>query len=191
METIVKWRCCGCCPLHAETLRKDNPKKSLVNGNPLYKETPHTGQWFIQGDPLVNKRGIHLQREINYTRKPLIYGKPCKANALSNKGAHPRPSFFGESNVHLKISKTIEKHKKENIQKNTFRPMSAKWTWVWKLCCVLFGLLVFSVVLDSFCLDLFGCFGSFGFPGGFWRKLLPCMLKCAWKQLNKHAYGIR
>ena len=56
-------------------LRKDNPKKSLVNANPLYKEIPHTGGNNIQGEPLVNIRGNHLQREINYTRKSLIKGK--------------------------------------------------------------------------------------------------------------------
>jgi hypothetical protein len=27
--------------------------------------------------------------------------------------------------------------------------------------------LVFSMAFDSFCLDLFGCFGFFGFPDGF------------------------
>ena len=31
---------------------------------------------------------------------------------------------------------------------------------------VLFSFLVFSMVFDSFCLDLFGCFGIFGFPYG-------------------------
>ena len=90
-------------------LRKDNPKKSLVNGNPLYNKIPHTGKLFIQGEPLVNIRENHLQRDINYTRKPLIYGNPCKVNALFNKGAHPRPSLFEESSVHLKISKTTGK----------------------------------------------------------------------------------
>ena len=29
------------------------------------------------------------------------------------------------------------------------------------------GILVFSIVFDSCCLDLFGCFGFFGFPYGF------------------------
>ena len=67
-------------------------------------------------------------------------------NALFNKGAHPRPSLFGESNVHLKISKppgkpkkpkqpkrsrdklskTIETTNKQQKQNTTFRPMSAK-----------------------------------------------------------------
>ena len=98
-------------------LRKDNPKKSLVNGNHLYKEIPHTGKSFIQGEPLVIIRGNHLQREINYTRKPLIHGNSCKMNALFNKGAHPRPSLFEESSVHLKISKTIGKTKETKTTK--------------------------------------------------------------------------
>ena len=126
-------------------LRKDNPKKSLVNGDPLYKEIPHTGKSFIQGEPLVNTRGNHLQREINYTRKPLIHGNSCKVNALFNKGAHPRSSLFEKSSVHLKISKPSGKPKKPKKPKRsrqkllktigktkktktnqTFRPMSAK-----------------------------------------------------------------
>ena len=93
-------------------LRKDNPKKSLVNGNHLYKEIPHTGKSFIQGEPLVIIRGNHLQREINYTRKPLIYKNSCKVNASFNKGVHPRPNLFEESSVHLKISKPSGKPKK-------------------------------------------------------------------------------
>ena len=36
-----------------------------------------------------------------------MYGNSCKVNALFNKGAHPRPSLFEESNVHLEISKAI------------------------------------------------------------------------------------
>jgi len=103
-------------------LRKDNPKKSLVNGNPLYKEIPHTGKSFIQGEPLVNIRGNHLQREINYTRKSLIHGNSCKVNALFNKGAHPRPSLFEESSVPLEISKTIGK----TTTTKTNKTMSAK-----------------------------------------------------------------
>ena len=38
--------------------------------------------------------------------------------------------------------------------------------------------LVLSMVFDSCCLDLFGCFGFFGFPDGFdVFKLLHCMFK--------------
>ena len=58
-----------------------------------------------------------MQREITYIRKPLIYGNSCKANALFNKGAHPRPSLFEESIVHLKISKTIGKSKETKTTK--------------------------------------------------------------------------
>ena len=86
-----------------------------------------------------------MQRGINYTRKPLIYGNSCRVNALFNKGAHPRPSLFEESSVHLKVTKTIGKTKEtktpkevkattiknhrenqHNQKKQTFRPMSAK-----------------------------------------------------------------
>ena len=59
----------------------------------------------------MNIRGNHLKKEINYTRKPLIFGNLCKVNILFNKGAHPRPSLFEESSVHLNISKTIGKTK--------------------------------------------------------------------------------
>ena len=58
-----------------------------------------------------------MQREINYIRKPLIYGNSCKVNALFNKGAHPRPSLFEESSVHVKISKTIGKTKETKTTK--------------------------------------------------------------------------
>ena len=134
---------------------------------------------YTRGTPRKYKRN-HLQREINYTRKPLMFGNSCKVNALFNKGAHPRPSLFEESSVHLKISKTIGKTKetkedKANTIKNhrenqtnktkiTFRPMSAKVDMGLK---VVFVLLVFPMVFDSFCLDLFGFFGFFGFPDGF------------------------
>ena len=90
-----------------------------------------------------------MQREINYTRKLLIYGNPCKVNALFNKGAHPRPSLFEESSVHLKISKTIGKTKEtkttKEVKAKTIKtiektkttkttklsdPCRPKWTWV-------------------------------------------------------------
>ena len=48
----------------------------LLNGNPLYKEIQYNGKSFIQGEPLINIRGNHLQREIKYTRKYLIKGNP-------------------------------------------------------------------------------------------------------------------
>ena len=89
-----------------------------------------------------------MQREINYTRKPLIYGNSCKVNALFNKGAHPRPSLFEESSAHLKISKPSRKPKKpkqpkrsrqtltKTIEKTKTKkstlsdPCRPKWTWV-------------------------------------------------------------
>ena len=90
-----------------------------------------------------------MQRGINYTRKPLIHGNSCKVNALFNKGAHPRPSLFEESSVHLKISKTIGKTKEtkttKEVKAKTIKtiektkttkttklsdPCRPKWTWV-------------------------------------------------------------
>ena len=88
-----------------------------------------------------------MQREINYTRKPLIYGNSCKVNAFFNKGAHRRPSLFDESSVHLKISKTIGKTKEtkttKEVKATTIKNHRAnqnnikeilqklpKWTWV-------------------------------------------------------------
>ena len=65
-----------------------------------------------------------MQREINYTRKPLIHGNSCKVNALFNKGAHPRPSLFEESSVHLKISKPSGKPKKPNQPKRSRETLS-------------------------------------------------------------------
>ena len=78
----------------------------------------------MQGEPLVNIRGNHLQRGINYTRKPPIYGNSCKVNALFNKGAHPRPSLFEESSVHLKISKPKGKPKKPKQPKRSRQKLS-------------------------------------------------------------------
>ena len=135
--------------------------------------------------------------EINYIRTPLIYGNSCKVNALFNKGAHPRLSLFEESSVHLNISKTIGKTKEAKTTKEVkattiknhrenqqtqlsqiiAKTMSAKVDMGLKvLFCLV--ILVFSMVFGSFCLDLFGCFGFFGFPYGFdVFKLLHCMFK--------------
>ena len=65
-----------------------------------------------------------MQMEINYIRKPLIYGNSCKVNALFNKGAHPRPSLFEESSVHLKISKPSGKPKKPKQPKRSRQKLS-------------------------------------------------------------------
>ena len=177
-------------------LRKDKPKKSLVNGNPLYKEIPHTGGKNIQGEPLVNIRGNRLQREINYTRKPLIHGNSCKVNALFNKGAHPRPSLFEESSVHLNISKTSGKPKKPkqpkrsrqqlsntientntNKQTNMFRPMSAKVDMGLKVLFVVFCL-VLPMVLIVVALTSLVVLVSLVFPVVFdVFKCLHCMFK--------------
>ena len=113
-----------------------------------------------------------MQREINYIRKPLIYVNSCKVNALFNKGAHPRPSLFEESSVHLKISKTIGKTKEttkttkevkaktiKTIEKTkttqkikTFRPMSANVDMGLKVLVVLFCCLVSQWFLIVFAL---------------------------------------
>ena len=93
--------------------------------------------------------GDHLQRAINYTRKLLTYGNSSKVNALFNQGAHPRPSLFEESIVHLgrlqtsgetKETKTTKeakgqtvKNNRENKQNNNTKlsdPCRPKWTWV-------------------------------------------------------------
>ena len=50
--------------------------KPLLKGNPLYKELHYNGKSFIQGEPLMNIRGNHSQREINYTRKSRIKRNP-------------------------------------------------------------------------------------------------------------------
>ena len=65
-------------------------------------------------------------------------------------------------------AKTIKNHREnqKNKKQKTFRPMSTladmglKVLFVWVV-------LVFSMAFDSFCLDLVGCFGFFGFPYGF------------------------
>ena len=42
----------------------------------MYKELHYNGKPFIQGEPLINIRGNHAQREVNYTRKSLIKRNP-------------------------------------------------------------------------------------------------------------------
>jgi len=61
--------------------------KPLLNGNPLYKEPHYNGKSFIQGEPLINIRGNHLQREIKYKELPykaksLIQGNPLHVETL-------------------------------------------------------------------------------------------------------------
>ena len=147
--------------------------------NPSYRAVKYT-----RGTPR-NMTGNHLQKASNYTRKPLIYGNPCKVNALFSKGAHPRPSLFEESGVHLKISKTTGKTaetkttkevketniitigKTNNSTNQNFQTHVGQSGHGSESFFVLYCL-VFSMVFGSFCLDLFGCFGFFGFPYGFW-----------------------
>ena len=47
---------------------KDKP---LIHGNSLNEEIHYKVKSFIQGEPLVNIRGNHLQREIPYIMEPL------------------------------------------------------------------------------------------------------------------------
>ena len=151
-----------------------------------------------------------MQREINYTRKPLIHGNSCKVNALFNKGAHPRPSLFEESSVHLKISKTIGKTKetdnqrgqcnsyqqqsrKQAINKNkqTFRPMSANVDMGLKVLSLLFWFSRwFLIVFD---LNSLVVLVSLVFPMVLdVFKLVHCMFKrVPWNQLSKHVYDIK
>ena len=133
-----------------------------------------------------------MQREINYARKPRIYGNSCKVNALFNKGAHPCPSLFEESSVHSKIPKSTGKTKETKTTKEvkaktiktiektthnktteTFRPMSAKVDMGLKVC-FCFVLWFSRWLLIFVCFGLFGCFGFFGFPYG-----VRCFQTCA------------
>ena len=166
-------------------------RKSLIQGNGLYREIIYS-----RGTSR-NYKGNHLQREINYTRKPLIHGNSCKVNALFNKGAHPRPSLFEESSVHLKISKTIgkttetkdtkevkaktiknhrENQHKQQQQTKLSDPCQPKWTWVWKFY-------LFICWFSQWCLIVFALASlvvlvSLVFPMVFdVFKLLHCMFK--------------
>ena len=61
--------------------------KPFLNGNPLYKELHYNGKYIIQGEPLINLRGNHLQREIKYKEIPykeksLIQGHPLHVETL-------------------------------------------------------------------------------------------------------------
>ena len=61
--------------------------KPLLKGNPLYKELHYNGKSFIQGEPLINIRGNHSQREIKYKEIPykeksLIQGNPLHVETL-------------------------------------------------------------------------------------------------------------
>jgi len=64
-----------------------------------------------------------------------------------------------------KPSKTIGKTKK-NKKNKTFGPMTLFGDIGPKVLFFLF-FLVFPMVFDGFGIDLFGCFGFFGFPNGY------------------------
>ena len=67
-------------------------------------------------------------------------------------------------------AKTIKNHR-ENQQKQTSRPMSTLADMGLTFLLLLFG---FLYGFDSFCIDLFGCFGFFGFQDGF--DIFKCTL---------------
>ena len=110
METLVKWSALEGQP--QEILGK---WKSLIQGNPSYREIIYT-----RGTPRTYKgeslaKGNELYKEASFI---VIYGNSCKVNALFNKGAHPRPSLFEESSVHLKTSGNHrENHRNQSNQR--------------------------------------------------------------------------
>ena len=67
----------------------------------------------------------------------------------------------GQGNNYQTPSRKPNKTKHDNLSD----PCPRWQTWVWSFVCCF---LVFSMVVYSFCLDLFCCFGFFGFPYGFW-----------------------
>ena len=125
-------------------LRKGNPKKSLVNGNPLYKEIPHTGEKIIQGEPLVNVTGITCkEKSINYTRTRIMFKN--RVNFIQQRSASTSEPFRGikctcenvkkpsgkakkpkqPKRSRQNLSKTIGETKKQKENK-TFGPMSPR-----------------------------------------------------------------
>ena len=116
-------------------------------------------------------------------------------NALFDKGAHPRPSLFEESSVHLKISKPSVKPKiktttkefkgttikKENIEKTKSNKAKQNFqTYVGQSGhgSESFLLLVFSMVLIAFALTSLVVLVSLVFPMVLdVLKLLHCMFK--------------
>ena len=110
--------------------------------------------------PYSTKDRIHVRA---FSRNQVYIWKYQKPSGKPKKPKQPKRS-------RQQLSTTIEKTKITK-KKKMFRPMSAKVDMGLK---VLFFLLflVFPMVFDSFCLDLFGCFGFFGFPYGFWYSPL-------------------
>ena len=100
--------------------------------------------------PYSTKERIHVRA---FSMNQVYIWKCQKPSGKPKKPKRPRQ----------KLSKTIGKTK---TNKKTFRPMSAKVDMGLKVLLFLF-VLVFSMVFDSFCLDLFGFFGFFGFPDDF------------------------
>ena len=92
-------------------LKKGNPKKSLVNGNPSYRE-----MIYARGTPRKYK-GNSLVREINYTRKPLIHGNSCKVKCLIQQGGASTSEPFREIKCTFEDIKTIGKPKETKTTK--------------------------------------------------------------------------
>jgi len=85
-------------------------------------------------------------------------------NALFIKGAHPRPSLFEESSVHLKISKTIGETKEtkttKEVKGKTIKPSRKPKTTKDKNFQTHVG-------QSGHGSESFVCFSLFGFPDGF------------------------
>ena len=119
-----------------------------------------------------------------------------KWSALFNKGAHPRPSLFEESSVHLNISNTIGKTKEskttkevkgttikthreyhtnqtqQNFQTHVGQSGHGSKSFVCFCCVGICRCCLIVVPLTSLCL-----FCIVGFPDGVWF-VQTCALKC-------------
>ena len=95
-----------------------------------------------------------------------------KFETIKNHRGNQRNQKKQRGESRQKLSTTIEKTTTHQ-QTKTFRPMSTLADMGLK---VLVSLISFGLLdgLDSFCLDLFGCFGFFGFPDGF--DIFKCTL---------------
>ena len=139
---------------------------ALSRDTPLKLETPYQGQSLIKVNPLYHKhvyfrfpdKRLHIQFN-NLTTSKTIGETQNKRNDQRGQGNNYQ---------------TTERKPTHNKQTNTFGPMSIlgdigpKVVFLSLLLLLLiFVCLVFSMVVDSCCLDLFGCFGFFGFPDVF------------------------
>ena len=179
METLVKWNA-----LERTTPRNPGQWKSLIQGNPWYREIIHTRGTprKYKGESLAN--GNQLYKEASYiwklvlsecliqqrsasTSEPLR-GIKCTFEHIKSHRENQRNqnNQRDQGNNYQKPSRKPNTNNNNN-NKQTFRPMSAKVDMGLKVL-VFLVFSVFPMVFDSFCLDLFGCLGFFGFPCGFW-----------------------